>query len=110
VAAAVGAGFPRNGRTGGAVEPPARPGAPASASTTAVQTSTTPNQFDRISPNPDSCFDLWNRHGEQPGRPQFAGANRIRSAAILRASGRVAQRESARFTRGRSLVQSQARP
>jgi hypothetical protein len=30
--------------------------------------------------------------------------------ATLRASGRVAQRESARFTRGRSLVRSQSRP
>jgi hypothetical protein len=31
-------------------------------------------------------------------------------AAILLASGRIAQRESARFTRGRSLVRSQVRP
>ena len=30
--------------------------------------------------------------------------------ANLQAPGRIAQRESARFTRGRSLVQSQVRP
>ena len=52
--------------------------------------------------------------GDALALPPLGGAGPARTArprrATLSPSGRVAQRESARFTRGRSLVRSQSRP
>jgi hypothetical protein len=44
------------------------------------------------------------------GSTRLEGSNPSHSASIPGRPGRIAQRESARFTRGRSLVQSQVRP
>ena len=53
---------------------------------------------------------LWRGAGSRGPRARPRAARPQQLDAILRRVGRVAQRESARFTRGRSLVRSQARP
>jgi hypothetical protein len=50
------------------------------------------------------------RTNQIPDEERFSGEESGWETANLSRSGRIAQRESARFTRERSLVQSQVRP
>ena len=66
-----------------------------------------------LKPPSDGVRSRWSGcrvQGTANSPPSATGQKEPSSAAILSSPGRIAQRESARFTRERSLVQSQVRP